>query len=228
VVRSNIGSKASLGDLADLFDGVSFDPDSNTLSVWVLQITDPKNVINNERGEDSADSGISKVDSYSDFCTNKTYLAHNQVCMVDARRGTEDDDAESEEEYDENGNPRIDRARFGMDGRNRQPPPEQRQATADNAGDNAGGNLAMSMVATQAETPMWKIHATNIESQCTSYKSPRIRGDSWLDNAFMGSNAAREELMAYQYLLHMQKREVIKLKRDLDGHKKAADSWSLN
>jgi hypothetical protein len=76
---------ARLGDLADLFDGVSFGSNSDTLFDRVLQIANPKNVINNESDDNSADSRIRKIDSYPDFCTNKKYLAHHQVYMVDAR-----------------------------------------------------------------------------------------------------------------------------------------------
>jgi hypothetical protein len=75
-IRSNVGSVASLGDLADLVSGVSVGSDSDTSSYRVLQIAKLKNVISNESSGDSTNSGIRKFDSYPDFCTNKQYLAH--------------------------------------------------------------------------------------------------------------------------------------------------------
>jgi hypothetical protein len=79
MTRSNIGYATSLGDLADIFDGVSFRSSSNASSTRVLEHTNSKNIID----DDSADSGIRKVDSYPNFCTNEIYLAHHQVCVVD-------------------------------------------------------------------------------------------------------------------------------------------------
>jgi hypothetical protein len=43
----------------------------------VLQIMDPENIIDNERNDNSTDSGIRKVDSYPDFRTNENYLVQH-------------------------------------------------------------------------------------------------------------------------------------------------------
>jgi hypothetical protein len=71
MVRSNVSSMTSFGDLADLFDDVSFGSNNNTLSTRVLQITDPESVINNEHNDDSVDSVIRKVDSCTIFVVTK-------------------------------------------------------------------------------------------------------------------------------------------------------------
>jgi hypothetical protein len=54
MARSNVFSAASLGDLTDLLDDVSFGSNSDTLSDRVLQIMDPENIINNKHDDDSA------------------------------------------------------------------------------------------------------------------------------------------------------------------------------
>jgi hypothetical protein len=101
MMRSNVGSAASLGDLVDLFDDVSYGENSNASSTRVLQHMKSKNIDDECDGDDNADSGIRKVDLYPDFCTSKIYLARHQVCMVDIARGEygyveEDLDAEEE------------------------------------------------------------------------------------------------------------------------------------
>jgi hypothetical protein len=51
--------------------------------------------------------------------------------------------------------------------------------------------------------------------------------DVFAGKILMGDDASRDELMAYQYLLHQQKRELIKMKRDLEARKEAANASSL-
>lgn len=119
MARSNVGSAASLGDLVELLDGVSFGlastANSNT-SDRVPQHSKTGNVDNtDDDDEDSADSGIRKASSYPDLCTNKAYLARHQVCMVNITPQTREDEQvdiedcsdDEEESYDKNGNVKI-------------------------------------------------------------------------------------------------------------------------
>jgi hypothetical protein len=121
--RSNIGSAASLEDLVELLDRVSFGSattTNNNASDWVSQNSKIECIDNaSNDDEDSADSGIRKDSSYPIVCANKSYLARHQVCMVDITRidGELEDVTDEEEEWDEHGNPKFYPARLNMEGR---------------------------------------------------------------------------------------------------------------
>jgi hypothetical protein len=79
MARSNVGSATSLGDLIDLLGGVPFGStsatNSNTSSDRVPRHSKSKNIDNKcKDNEGIADSGIRKVNSYPDLCTNKAYI----------------------------------------------------------------------------------------------------------------------------------------------------------
>jgi hypothetical protein len=110
----NIGFVASLVDLIELLDGVSFISTSTTSSNTSDRVSPhPKTKSINNTSDDTrdrADSGTRKVLSYPKFCANKAYLAHYQVCMVHLARingDLEDVPDEEEEERDEHGNPKF-------------------------------------------------------------------------------------------------------------------------
>jgi phosphatidate phosphatase PAH1 len=107
--------------------------------------------------EESANSGIGKVDSYLDLCTNKTYLARHQVCMADITQKTREDEQvnvedcsnDEEESYDENGNVKINVDRFE---------PHQRRSVRDATGTinaaNAGTTTARAPMASASVASM--------------------------------------------------------------------------
>jgi hypothetical protein len=78
---NNCESAISCGDLADLFDGVSCDYEIELSTTSTLQDADSMDVIDNKLDE-NIDSGIMKVGSYPDTCTNNFYIAHHQVSAI--------------------------------------------------------------------------------------------------------------------------------------------------
>jgi hypothetical protein len=134
------------------------------------------------------------------------------------KAGVEVDDDEDEEEHDANDNPMIYPTRFGVDRRNQQPPhnqqqsPERCQSPVGNAAGNSQVEGSHNQERTTLEIPQatWDKAKDAVDGRC-----------------IMGVDTTREELMAYQYFLHMRKRSLMKLKRDLDVRKKGADASSL-
>jgi hypothetical protein len=51
--------------------------------------------------------------------------------------------------------------------------------------------------------------------------------DVFAGKILMGDDASWDELMVYQYLLHRQKRELMKMRQDLKARKQAANASSL-
>jgi hypothetical protein len=161
MARSNVSSAASLGDLVELLDEVSFGSASttNTNASDRVPRHSKMETIDNEGDdvEESANSGIGKVDSYLDLCTNKTYLARHQVCMADITQKTREDEQvnvedcsnDEEESYDENGNVKINVDRFE---------PHQRRSVRDATGTinaaNAGTTTARAPMASASVASM--------------------------------------------------------------------------
>jgi hypothetical protein len=114
MMRSNVGSAASLEDLANLPDDVYFGSCSSAYSGRTPRTTCSKDIIDNGRDDvDNADSGNMKVNSYSNFCTNQFYSACPHVCMVNITQVEgEVEDACDDDEY---GNSRLDPTRIDSD-----------------------------------------------------------------------------------------------------------------
>jgi hypothetical protein len=127
MARSNFGFAASLGELVELLDEVSFGSASttnNNASDRVSQHSKTESINNaGDDTKDNANSGIRKASSYPVFCTNKAYLARHHVCMVDITwiYGELEDVTDEEEERDEHGNPNFDFARLNLEGRSHTP-----------------------------------------------------------------------------------------------------------
>jgi hypothetical protein len=121
--------------------------------------------------------------------------------MVNARRWEKEDDDEDEEEFDANGIPRIDPARFSADRRNQRPPAEgkplreRRQTpvgnaggnTSNNTGDNNGGNADtegshnQQIVTLEIPLATWDKAKDALAGRCLMGAGPRrTRGKQYL------------------------------------------------
>jgi hypothetical protein len=231
---SNIGSAASLGDLADLLDGVSFGSGKSSSSGRILRISNSRDITNNETDVDnSTDSGIRKVDSCFDFYTDQIFPVRHQMFMVNIGPvdGQLEDATDEEDERDAHENPRFDPNRIDRDGRNstqsgqHQTPPKPRGNGGANAGGGNNGNTGNNGAnGGGAEIP----HAE--DSQRRARPLVELSQETWnkardaiAGRCFLGENATRDKLLAYRYLLYLEKKEIRRMRQELDERKERAN-----
>jgi hypothetical protein len=216
MTRSNIGYTESLGDLVDLLNGVSSgstsNPNSKASSGRAPQHSNWKVIDDECDDDDIANSGIRKVDSYPGFCTNKAYLARHRVCMVDITRHSGENEKfefvdasdDEEQEYDDNGNVKINMDR--LEWRTRRS--EQEAAGNANAatagangaqstpgiglgGVNGGGNTGTPVnVAQRRRRPLLEL----------SQEMWDETKDVFENICFLGPDVSWDELMSYHYM----------------------------
>jgi hypothetical protein len=123
-----------------------------------------------------------KVHPYPDVCTNNVRFTHHQICAV-----IENTSGAESEDFDSTGNPFVNPVDL-IRGTRRQTAPE--------AGDNASGAEGMRADPVQVRISMavW-----DKVKKAMSGEVP------------MAEDATQQELMAYQYLLHHQKHELVKI-----------------
>jgi hypothetical protein len=143
--------------------------------------------------------------------------------MVELARidGELEDISDEEEERDDNGNPKFDPACFNRERQRRtpskqQPPPEH----INGANTDARANAAKKTNEGAIETP--DADATRgrgrplVELSCEAWdkaKAAITRG------GFLDEDATREELLAYRYLIYKDKRELRRLRLELNAKK---------
>jgi hypothetical protein len=143
--------------------------------------------------------------------------------MVELARidGKLEDVSDEEEEWDDNGNPKFDLARFNRvrqrrTPRKKQTPPEHTNGANNDAGANVGNKTNGGAIETPDADATRGRGRPLVELSCEAWdkaKAAITRGD------FLDEDATREELLAYIYLIYKDKRELKWLRLELDVKK---------